>query len=156
MITIKLSNKVAYTLIAVLAILTISLVVYAFGGNNPSYVGHTFSEIEPPSGCSAGQILSWDGSNWVCIDEPTGWTCHWEESWLHYPDGGDIDLDGDGKFNEGNHDEKTACDVGVCQFKVDCMNCNPSDPTCSKDSCGSPQGCGSRTDDRNEYLYCCE
>jgi len=72
MITIKLTNKLAYTLIAVLAILTISLVVYAFGGNQPSVMGHTFSEIEPPSGCSAGQILSWDGSNWVCIDELGG------------------------------------------------------------------------------------
>ena len=47
MITIKLTNKVAYTIIVVLAILSLSLGAYAYNsGGPPSVVGHSAEEIE--------------------------------------------------------------------------------------------------------------
>ncbi len=47
MITLKITNKTAYTLIVILAVLTTTLVVYAYqSGGPPSFVGHSAEEIE--------------------------------------------------------------------------------------------------------------
>ena len=49
----------------IVGVLVLSIGVYALSHPN---LGHPVSEIEAPSGCSSGQILSWDGSSWECID----------------------------------------------------------------------------------------
>jgi hypothetical protein len=45
-ITINLSNKVTYTLIALVIIAVVSGLTIAYGGNDPTYVGHSAGEIE--------------------------------------------------------------------------------------------------------------
>lgn len=44
-VKINISNKVAYTIIAVIAILILGIVVYAYGTSNPSAFGHSGDEI---------------------------------------------------------------------------------------------------------------
>lgn len=73
--------------------------------------------------------------------------CHWEESWL--------DADGEPIPNGDNANEKTACDVGECRFKMDGQSCNPGSATCSASAIGMNQ-CGGKTGLTDEHLYCCE
>lgn len=70
MVTIKLSNKLHYSLITIAAILLIGVGVYAYGGTTPSTMGHSIGEIAPPSGCSAGQVLRMvpAGVGWDCVN----------------------------------------------------------------------------------------
>ncbi len=79
------------------------------------------------------------GSNIVSVE--SDYACHWEKSWKTYPtEGADLD-------------EKTSCDVGVCQFKADSIDCDLMDLTCKNE--GNIQPCARTGSDRNEMLYCC-
>jgi hypothetical protein len=49
-IHINLSNKTFYLLVSFLGLLTISAIVFAYGGNNPSVHGHDAGELEGLSG----------------------------------------------------------------------------------------------------------
>ena len=60
------SNRLSYTIIAIIALALISVGVYAYGGTTPSVMGHSIGEVAPPSSCSSGQVLSWTGSAWSC------------------------------------------------------------------------------------------
>jgi hypothetical protein len=62
------SKRLSYTLIAIVFLTLIGVGVYAYGTNSPSTFGHTFSELNAPSGCNVGQYL---------MRAPTtdGWTC---------------------------------------------------------------------------------
>jgi hypothetical protein len=61
----NISNKLAYTFIAIFSFVLIGVGVYAYGGSAPSTMGHSMGEIAFPA-CSTGQYLKWDGGAWVC------------------------------------------------------------------------------------------
>jgi hypothetical protein len=65
-IIFKFSNRAWYTFITIGILLLIGVGVYAYGGTQPSVVGHTFGEIQPPTGCTSNQVLQWSGSAWRC------------------------------------------------------------------------------------------
>jgi hypothetical protein len=73
-ININFSNKTFYLLVSVLGLLTISAIVFAYGGNNPAIHGHDSGELEDhghdaseitglPSGGSRSCTLGYDGSD---------------------------------------------------------------------------------------------
>jgi hypothetical protein len=72
-IEVNVSNKLFYTVITILAVLLIGVGVYAYGTNNPSVMGHSISEIEPPQYCEAsgGWLRHYNGA-WHCDDTPSG------------------------------------------------------------------------------------
>jgi hypothetical protein len=60
---IDVSNRLSYTIIAVVALILLGAGVYAFG-STPN-IGHSWSQM---AGCdSAGQTLSWTGNAWSCV-----------------------------------------------------------------------------------------
>jgi len=66
-IKINLSNKLFYSLIAVFAVLILGIGVYAYGTSNPSVMGHSMNEVQPPTQCNG--YLKYDSSNgWTCED----------------------------------------------------------------------------------------
>lgn len=67
-INIHLTNRVMYSLIALSLILIVGVGVYAFGGNDPSYVGHSAGELD-----GLGTLASKDSVDWSEItDKPIG------------------------------------------------------------------------------------
>jgi len=68
----NLSNRLSYTIVAVIALALISVGVYAYGTSSPSTFGHSIGEIAAPSGCGSGQVLSWTGSAWSCVTASSG------------------------------------------------------------------------------------
>ena len=71
-IQINMSNKSFYMFVMVGLIVLVVGVVYAYGGSNPSVMGHSIDEIAPPIGCSGGQVLGWSGSSWQCVNDEGG------------------------------------------------------------------------------------
>jgi len=76
-IEVNVSNKLFYTIIAILAVLIIATGVYAYhSGGPPSVIGHSMEELEPPQRC--GDIgynegwLRYRNGVWICQDEPSG------------------------------------------------------------------------------------
>ena len=69
---INLTNKWFYTFVAIGVFILLGVGVYAFGGNTPNIMGHSINEIASPSGCEAGQVLTWAGSSWGCVDMASG------------------------------------------------------------------------------------
>jgi hypothetical protein len=63
---INLSNRLSYTLIAIFLLAAIGIGVYALAPGVIPNPGHNISEMSVPSPCVAGQVLSYDGTNWVC------------------------------------------------------------------------------------------
>jgi len=71
----NISNKLAYTLIALSCIILFGIGVYAYcGTTNSSNFGHTIGEVAPPENCLAGQTLIWTGTAWNCETPVTGLT----------------------------------------------------------------------------------
>lgn len=76
---INLSNRVAYTLMAILILAIVGVGVYALTpGGNPSGTpsqnpGHLISIIDPPSPCTNNQVLQWDNTDgvWKCATMTT-------------------------------------------------------------------------------------
>lgn len=85
----NISNKLAYTLIAISLIILLGIGVYAYGGTSPAVMGHSMGELMPscsgiltgtansanswacipaPPVCAASQSLRWTGSDWECKD----------------------------------------------------------------------------------------
>ncbi len=63
----NISNKLAYTLVAIFSIVLIGVGVFALGPvPNP---GHSISQLQT---CDDGQILKMSGSAWSCVT-PQGW-----------------------------------------------------------------------------------
>jgi hypothetical protein len=68
---INLSNKTFYLLIAILAVLVVSGVAFAYGTNNPAVMGHTPGELDA-SQCANGQVLKKISGVWACGDVSSG------------------------------------------------------------------------------------
>ena len=65
MVRIDISNKALFVYGSLFLLIVFVGVAYAFGGNQPSVMGHSLGEINLPS-CVAGEVLEFDGTNWVC------------------------------------------------------------------------------------------
>lgn len=65
-INFHLSNKLSYTLVAIVIVLIIGVGVYALTPGVAPNPGHSISEVAPPSPCTANQNLQWSGTDWVC------------------------------------------------------------------------------------------
>lgn len=63
------SKKLNYILLGAFAVILFGVGISAFGTSNPSNFGHSFAELEQPSGCLAGEVVSWTGSAWDCIPQ---------------------------------------------------------------------------------------
>ena len=70
----NISNKLAYTLIIVALIVGLGIGVYALSPGVAPNPGHTIDVVAPPSGCSAGQVLTWSGNSWSCTTTSGGVT----------------------------------------------------------------------------------
>lgn len=73
----RVSNRLHYTLITIIAVLFVAVAVYALTPGVAPNPGHVISNVAPPSACSSGQFLKWDGTAWVCgvasATTATGW-----------------------------------------------------------------------------------
>ena len=69
MVKIKINKKTGKIILALALILLTGSFIYAevFSKPNP---GHFMSEINPPEGCSSGQLIQWNGESWVCVNSP--------------------------------------------------------------------------------------
>lgn len=62
----QISNKLAYTLIALTFIIGLGVGVIALTPGVAPNPGHTLASVSPASPCSTGQAIVWDGTNLVC------------------------------------------------------------------------------------------
>jgi hypothetical protein len=65
-IQINFFNRWLYTLIALGILVIISVGVYALQAGVKPNPGHDLSELGVPSGCTSGQVISWNGTALVC------------------------------------------------------------------------------------------
>jgi hypothetical protein len=72
MIKIKISNKIAFILIAAVILTLIGGVVYAYNSGDASYVGHTAGEIE---GIIDGRSITMQNCHSITMNTDTGDTC---------------------------------------------------------------------------------
>ncbi len=71
-VQINMSNKLFYLLAIIGLTILSAIVVYALNSHiNPSIMGHSIYEISPPTSCVGGQVLSWSGTGWKCINPST-------------------------------------------------------------------------------------
>ena len=77
---VHLTNRVAYSLMAILILAIAGVGVYAYGGTVPATMGHSYNEIQR---CSANQILKTDsgGTAWTCVNLPS--SSQWTTSTAH-------------------------------------------------------------------------
>jgi hypothetical protein len=59
-------NRLIYFFVTIGILVALAVGVYAFGTFNPSYFGHSAGEIAAPAGCTAGQVLQYNGTSFVC------------------------------------------------------------------------------------------
>ncbi|MBI2043315.1 hypothetical protein HYT25_02920 [Candidatus Pacearchaeota archaeon] len=64
---LSISQRTAYTLIAILILLIVGVGVWAVAGTTPN-PGHSLSQLQP---CSNGEILKMSGSAWSCSNLPS-------------------------------------------------------------------------------------
>lgn len=66
-ISFSFSERTFYSIILIAVVVLGLIGVYASTYVNPTTkVGHDINEVGAPSGCSPGQVLSWDGTGWEC------------------------------------------------------------------------------------------
>ena len=63
----NVSNRLSYTIIAVVALILLGAGVYALTAGVAPDPGHTLDSISAPSGCEANTFLKWTGSTWQCV-----------------------------------------------------------------------------------------
>ena len=68
-IKIRLSDRLSYTLILIGILAIVGVGVYALAPGVIPNPGHNISQVSVPSPCSSGQILSYNGNTWVCINK---------------------------------------------------------------------------------------
>jgi hypothetical protein len=79
----KMPNRLSYTIIAVVAIIFLSVGVYSLTPGTSPNPGHDISSISPPSPCASGQYLKYVESGgpgyWQCASVSSG-TSQWTTS----------------------------------------------------------------------------
>jgi len=68
---INISNRGIYFLITLGIIIALSVGVYALTAGTKPNPGHSISEMGVPTGCTAGQVVSWNGSDLICGNTAT-------------------------------------------------------------------------------------
>ena len=68
-IQINFTNRFLYTFVAFILLLIIGVGVFALTPGIAPNPGHLIDNVAPPSPCSSGQVLQWDGSGWTCTDQ---------------------------------------------------------------------------------------
>jgi hypothetical protein len=63
---IDVSNRLSYTIIAVVALILVSAGVYALTAGTAPNPGHTLDNVASPSSCSDNTFLKWTGTGWSC------------------------------------------------------------------------------------------
>ena len=63
---INFTNKWLYVFIIVVVIVVIAVGIYAVTPGTAPNPGHLLSDISPPAGCTTGQFVQFNGSDWVC------------------------------------------------------------------------------------------
>lgn len=76
------SNRVLYTFITVAIISILAFGVYALTQGVAPNPGHLITDVAPPSPCSSGQYLQFNGNTWVCstVNVSGGGTSQWTTS----------------------------------------------------------------------------
>lgn len=70
-ITVNINKRYAYLIIGLLILTAGIFIVNAYGGNQPSVVGHSINEVAPPTDCADTQVLSYyKTSGWICTNLP--------------------------------------------------------------------------------------
>ncbi len=62
----NLSNRALYTFITFGIIIILAVGIYALTPGVAPNPGHLITDVAPPSNCSSGQFLQFNGSNWDC------------------------------------------------------------------------------------------
>jgi len=63
---LNISNLIAYLFLIFGTFVMLGIGISAYGTNNPSSLGHSFSEVQAPSPCTSGRFLQYDSSGWKC------------------------------------------------------------------------------------------
>jgi len=109
-IQINISNKTFYTFVAIIILVVLAVVVYAQVTPNP---GHPVSQIAPPSGCAAGEIVflgsegEWDCVAFKEFKQYVGSTS------ATYTGSGVGQISGGGNIGYGEGDAKCAAEFGA-------------------------------------------
>jgi hypothetical protein len=69
------SNRLIYFFVTLGILMAVAVGVYALTAGIKPNPGHTINELSPPIGCSAGQFLQFDGTNWTCSSSAGGSAC---------------------------------------------------------------------------------
>ncbi|MBU1251975.1 MAG: hypothetical protein KJ905_00740 [Nanoarchaeota archaeon] len=69
---INMTNRWLYTLITLFAVVVLGVGVYALSAGETPNPGHNIAQVGPPTGCLAGEVLSFTGSAWDCIAAGSG------------------------------------------------------------------------------------
>lgn len=64
---VNFTNRWLYIFIILAVIVVIAVGIYALTPGVAPNPGHLLSDISPPAGCTAGQFIQFNGSNWVCV-----------------------------------------------------------------------------------------
>jgi hypothetical protein len=62
----KVSNRLSYTIIAVVVLMLVSAGVYALTAGTAPNPGHTLDNVAPPSSCYDNAFLKWTGTGFGC------------------------------------------------------------------------------------------
>ncbi len=86
----NLKKESAYVVAGLLILATGFFIVSALSPGVSPNPGHLITQIAPPSGCTNGQVLGWNGGSWGCIDMASGGSSAWTKSGttVYYSSGG--------------------------------------------------------------------
>ncbi|GBE19576.1 hypothetical protein BMS3Abin17_00300 [archaeon BMS3Abin17] len=168
-VKINFSNRFLYTFIAIVGIILISVVVYAYSGN----VGHTsdqIDEVDPsiPTTCSDNQIISWNSTDWDCADASSGLPTDCTDNQILKWNSTDWDCADDLSDTSFTYTSTSGCDAGdepIGSRYEERQCCGFREPGCSGSVCCTvPQGewdanptpgeCGYNDIYKNNYGNC--
>jgi hypothetical protein len=66
---IVFSNKLFYTLVAILVIILLAVGINALIPGTAPNPGHSMETVAPPFGCASGEYLRWNSPNWECVGD---------------------------------------------------------------------------------------
>ena len=73
-IEVNIEKRYFFVIIGAILLLGGVIFVYAYGGNNPSVIGHSLGEIDGFPNCIAGQALTHNSTGWGCTNVNAGTT----------------------------------------------------------------------------------
>lgn len=129
-IQINLSNRWLYTFIILGILAIIGVGVYALAPGVAPNPGHLLSEVGVPTGCVAGQFISWNGTNLICSsdnDYCSGGKCN-----------GNLNVNGEMKIVKHIIMNKTTSPTLSCGSGANMTGSDSAGKVNSKSSSGTP------------------